>query len=114
MKSQLIFTLAAALFAINIQATSVPVADTSSTQNLRDQIVTLVENVEMNTANRLEEDVRICFRIAENSEVVLHCVETKNIELKKAIEKQLHHANVDVANTNEDQFYWITIKYRVV
>lgn len=113
MKSQLIFALVATLFTVNVQAASIPASDSSTTLSLRDQIVTLVENVEMNTANRLEEDVRICFRIDANSQVRLHRVETTNYELKKAIVSQLHHADVKVDSTEEDQFYWITIKYRV-
>lgn len=114
MKVQIIFALCATLLAANVQATSIPAADSSSTQSLRDQIVTLVENVDMNTSNRMEEDVRICFKVDRNSKVVLHCIETGNEQLKTAIANQLSHAEVNSANTSEDQFYWITIKYRVV
>lgn len=114
MKSQIIFALCATLLAVNVQATSIPAADSSSTQSLRDQIVTLVEQIDMSTSNRIEEDVRICFRIDSNSEVVLHSVETSNPRLKSAIEDHLQHAAVRVETSKEDQFYWITIKYRVV
>jgi hypothetical protein len=114
MKSQLIFALCATLLSFNVQATSIPAADSSSTPSLRDQIVTLVEHVEMSTNNRIEEDVHICFRVDGNSQVALHSVETSNQQLKTAIEKHLEHAAVKVETSKEDQFYWITIKYRVV
>lgn len=114
MKVQLIFALCATLLAANVQATSLSTDDSSPESSLRDQIVTLVENVEMRTNQSIEEDVRICFRVDENSQVRLHHVNTDHIELKKAIVEQLHHADVMLESDNdEEQFYWITVKYRI-
>ena len=115
MKSKIFITAFAALLAFNMN-TMAMVGDSSATAttSLREQIVSLVENLPMNKSVRINEEINLCFKVDVEGNVVLHEVVTQNKELATAIHRKFDRADLEVTAPLKEQFYWITINYKVV
>ena len=113
MKSKIFITAFAALIAFNLN-TMAMVGDSSATTTLREQIVSLVENLPMDKSVRLNEEIILCFKVDVEGNVVLHEVVTENKDLASAIHRKFERADLEVTAPLEEQLYWITINYKVV
>lgn len=113
MKSKIFITAFAALIAFNLN-TMAMVGDSSATTTLREQIVSLVENLPMDKSVRLNEEINLCFKVDVEGNVVLHEVVTENKDLASAIHRKFERADLEVTAPLEEQLYWITINYKVV
>jgi outer membrane biosynthesis protein TonB len=114
MKTKILLTALFAFFAWQTQASSPTSPEANSSRSVRDQIVTILENGHFLSQKSNAEEVVICFAVDTQGQVEVHRVITGNPALEAAVTKKLSKAQLNVSPTEKDQFYWITIKFRMV
>ncbi|MFT4677955.1 MAG: hypothetical protein ACI84C_001035 [Flavobacteriales bacterium] len=111
----LLSAIAALLFSFQI-AVAQPLESQSNTGNdeIRQTIATQLSGMDVEGSSRFTEDIKICFKIKADGMVLLHEVVCSNPELKKEIKDELKDMKFETEESIEDQFYWITVKFKVV
>lgn len=81
---------------------------------IRQHIVEQLTDMDLHNQARFQEEVRICFKLKESGTIELHEVQCENTALKQEIKKELKDMKVETEAPLKDQFYWITVKFKVV
>ncbi len=116
MNSKTLFSIIAA-FVFSVQFTyAQPLESTPNMgkEEIRKTIVTHLSGMNVKGAARFTEDIKICFKIQSDGLVQLHEVVCSNPKLAKEIKEELKDMKVETSDSDEDQFYWITVKFKVV
>ncbi|MFT4677954.1 MAG: hypothetical protein ACI84C_001036 [Flavobacteriales bacterium] len=110
----LLSILAAFLFSFQFAAAQ-PLESPSKTgtEEIRQTIATQLSGMDVEGSSRFTEDIKICFKIQADGMVLLHEVVCNNPQLKQEIKKELKGMKIDTEELIEDQFYWITVKFKV-
>lgn len=82
-------------------------------EEIRQTIVTQLSGMNVEGTSRFTEDIKICFKIQADGMILLHEVVCSNPQLKKEIKDELKDMKVETKESIEDQFYWITVKFKV-
>lgn len=93
-----------------------PISTDSKTglNEIRQHIVKQLSGMEVAHEARFHEEVKICFKLKEAGTIEVHEVQCENVQLKKEIMKELKDMKIETEAPLQDQFYWITVKYKVV
>jgi hypothetical protein len=107
MKAKAILSLIALVFTLSSFATTPGDIDKVTLNNIRTEVSDLLNDVDKETVDNGQEEVRICFSVDEAGEVTVYSVLSASADLKKEIIEKMHHAVLE-SGTTEGEAVWMT------
>ena len=106
-----IISLFALMLALSSQLFSTEPIITSTTDDIRAAISTLVSQVDKATVYQSSEKVRICFSVDSAGEVTLYQVFDASPDLKEELILAIHKSQTELSGMN-DEILWLSLEVK--